>query len=147
MGRRLPVILATMLALAGCAESNAEVNAPDEWDAIEADPALARGAELALEDAPPPADGWRIGVVLAEDEDEWAMTALTDGGVAYLDNHTGSGACKWHPPERYALLVDPGDLVTWSMAGDDSHLCIDEIEVLRKAAAAAALEQEGGGDE
>lgn len=140
MGRRL-LATAALLVLAGCAEADAEINAPDAWDTLEADPALVRGAELALTDAPPPADGWRVGVVLAEDEEEWAVTALTNEGVAYLDG-SASGSCDWEPPRRYALLVDPGDLITWSTEGDDSHLCIDELQVLRKAAASAALEEE-----
>lgn len=130
------VALAAVLALAGCAESNAEVNGPDAWDTVQADPELIRGAERALADAPPPADGWAVGVVLAEDAEEWAITALTDTGVVYLDDDAGdSCAPDWEPPSRYALLIDPGDLITWSLEGDDEHLCIDEVKVLQKAAA------------
>lgn len=141
MGRRLLPLL-VVLALAGCAESSAEVNAPDAWDAVEADPELVRGAELALQDVPAPADGWLVGVVLAEDEDGWAITALTDASAVYLEN---SWDCRKNDGvlevPHFALLIDPGDLVTWSLEGDDNRLCVGELEVLRKAAASAALEE------
>lgn len=127
---------ALALALTGCAEASSEINTPDAWDSVQADPELIRGAERALVDAPSPADGWAVGVVLAEQPDEWAITALTDAGVVYLDSRTGTNACgQWEPSSRYDILVDPGDLITWSLAGDDEHLCIDEIGVLQKAAA------------
>lgn len=134
MNRYKLTALTAVLALGGCAESSAEVNTPDAWDSVQADPALIEGAEQALADAPPPADGWAVGVVLAEDAEEWAITVLTNGGVVYLDSHAGRG-CDWEPPSRYAILIDPGDLITWSLEGDDEHVCIDEIEVLQKAAA------------
>lgn len=128
------VAAVAVLALAGCAEASSEINTPDAWDSVQADPALIRGAERALADAPPPAEGWAVGVVLAEQPDEWAITAMTDTGIVYLDDNAGR-PCDWEPPSRYAILIDPGDLITWSLKGDDEHLCIDEIEVLRKAAA------------
>jgi hypothetical protein len=94
--------LATItLMAAGCASSSAQINTPDAWDQREADPELARGAELALSHSPPAADGWQVGVVLAEDPDEWAVAVLTDAGVAYLDSHAGGG-CDWEPPQRFA---------------------------------------------
>lgn len=134
--RRALLILAAAALLAGCAESSAEVNTPDAWDSVQADPALIRGAEQALTDAPPPAEGWRIGVVLAEAPDDWAITALTDGGPVYLED---SWNCEkndgMYESEQFALLIDPGDLITWSLEGDDHRLCIGELEVLRKAAA------------
>jgi hypothetical protein len=134
--RRRNVLLLALAALivAGCAEASSEVNTPDAWDSVQADPALIDGAERALAVAPPPVEGWQVGVVLAEQADEWAITALTADGVVYLDNHAG-GDCDWEPDERFAILIDPGDLITWSLLGDDSHVCIDELEVLVKAAA------------
>jgi hypothetical protein len=134
--RRRNVLLLALAALivAGCAEASSEVNTPDAWDSVQADPALIDGAERALAAAPPPVEGWQVGVVLAEQADEWAITALTTDGVVYLDNHAGTG-CDWEPDERFAILIDPGDLITWSLLGDDSHVCIDELEVLVKAAA------------
>lgn len=134
MRRATILALAVGLLLAGCAEASSEINTPDAWDSVQADPALIRGAERALADAPPPAEGWAVGVVLAEQPNEWAITAMTDTGIVYLDNWAG-GDCDWEPHSRYAILIDPGDLITWSLKGDDEHLCIDEIEVLRKAAA------------
>jgi hypothetical protein len=134
MRRRNVLLALAALIVAGCAEASSEVNTPDAWDSVQADPALIDGAERALATAPPPVEGWQVGVVLAEQADEWAITALTADGVVYLDNRAG-GDCDWEPDERFAILIDPGDLITWSLLGDDSHVCIDELEVLVKAAA------------
>lgn len=43
---RLLASAAVLVLLAGCAESSAEVHAPDAWDEVQADPELAHGVRV-----------------------------------------------------------------------------------------------------
>lgn len=147
---RRTILAVVVLVLAGCAEASSEVNTPDAWDSIQADPALIDGAERALTEAPPPAEGWRIGVVLAEAADTdghaWSASILTDAGPAVVTAAYGCSDEEYDLYGGYAvdvltLTVDPGDLVTWSLVGDDARVCASEFEVLRKGAA-----RRGGSD-
>ena len=66
MIRRPLLVAALLLALAGCAESTAEVSAIEP----EPDPRLIPAAERVLANAPTPEAGWRVGVVVAEERGE-----------------------------------------------------------------------------
>lgn len=123
-----------LLLLAGCAESTATVEATDPWETKRIDPQFARNAEVALEAAPSPENGWRSGIVLAEDEKDRAYAVLSDDGMVYLeaswDQCKGQDGYAW---DELPLLVDPGDLITWT--GDDRELKLCEVRVVKKAAA------------
>jgi hypothetical protein len=133
---------AAVASLAGCASSTAEVNQPDAFDELQADPALVRGAERTLDQAPAPEPGWAVGVVLVEQErekrglfgtyDTWTVAVLaTDGSMVVLTD-------DWCEDDLHLavdvlpVLVAPGDLITWTSGPE---LCTSDVRVLRKAAA------------
>lgn len=133
------------LALAGCsAEATATATVPANWDTKTADAAFVRRAEAVLAHAPAPAEGWRVGVILAEKNPDgghlWLASVLTRDGVVMV------GPDPWSPDcdddgggtavDTFPLMLDPGDLITW--AGDRRTLhavCSEDMRVLRKAAA------------
>lgn len=139
---RWAAIIATGLALAGCAESNAEVTTPP----APPDPAMVRAAEQVLREAPAPEPGWQIGVVINEREwtqeglffitDQWAIGVLTNDGMVQLtgrwcdEEPSGQKSAK----DALPVLVDPADLVTWT-ANDAGEVCTSGLIVLQKAAA------------
>jgi hypothetical protein len=143
MSRWKLAVLAATATLVGCASSTAEVNQPDAFDELQADPALVRGAEHALDQAPAPEPGWAVGVVLVEQErekpglfaayDTWTIAVLAaDGSMAVL---TDDWCDDDDPPSSVdvlPVLVAPGDLITWT---GGPELCIPDVRVLRKAAA------------
>jgi hypothetical protein len=140
---KLAALAAAAATLVGCASSTAQVNQPDAFDELQADPALVRGAERALDQAPAPEPGWAVGVVLVEQErekqglfaayDTWTVAVLAaDGSMVVLtddwcddDDHPDSA-------DVLPVLVAPGDLITWT---GGPELCIPDVRVLRKAAA------------
>lgn len=136
--RRLLCTAAAVLALAGCAESTAEVNSPEAWETKAADPAFARRAEAALRSAPAPQPGWRIGIVTAENKDGDALAAVTPDGVVYLTpawSEDCDGRRGWGYDE-FQLVVDVGDLFTWAGDGRTRHnVCADDFRILRKSVA------------
>jgi hypothetical protein len=139
---KLAALAAAVATLVGCANSTAEVNQPDAFDQLQADPALVRGAEQALDQAPAPEPGWAVGVILAEQErekqglfaayDTWTVAVLAaDGSMAVLTDDW----CDDDPRlavDVLPVLVAPGDLITWT---GGPELCIPDVRVLRKAAA------------
>lgn len=139
--RAVLMTLALLLAATGCAQATATNEAPSAWDTKAANPRFAQAAQRALASASQPEPGWRIGVVLAENNDSWAITALTPDGVVYLAGAKDRYDCPNDDDGRFwwdelPLMLDPGDLFTW--AGDDrvSHnVCANQVRVLRKAAA------------
>jgi hypothetical protein len=138
------VVLVILAALAGCAESSAEVNTPSAWDTKAANPQFAQAAQRALATAPTSDPGWRVGVVFAErpDSDEWgtppwAVSVLTREGQAIIEA-SWSEECDdgRHASDEFPLLLDPGDLITW--AGDSRtvhEVCAEDMRIIRKAAA------------
>jgi len=127
-----------LAALARCAESTAEVNAPKVWETKAADPAFARRAEAALKTAPAPQTGWRVGVITAETEDGWTVAALTPDGMVSI-RPAWSESCDPHkdwPTDEFQLIIQVGDLITWAGDGRTSHrVCYGDLRVLRKAVA------------
>jgi hypothetical protein len=123
--------------LAGCAESTAEVNAPEVWETKAADPAFARRAEAALRTAPPPAPGWRVGVVVAEqNEDGWSVNVLTRDGYAVITNSWSYDCEDRFGIDVFPLMLDPGDLITWAGDGRLKHAaCVEDLRLLRKTVA------------
>jgi len=130
-----------VLLLAGCAEASAEVNAPDAWSTKGADPAFTRRAEAALASAPPAAPGWRVGVILADQEPKdslWEASVLTRDGMAVIGPDGWSNDCDdpGAAVDAFPIILDPGDLITWAGDGRLVHrVCLEDMRVLRKAAA------------
>lgn len=134
------ITLGLTLAAAGCAEATAEVNTPPPPP----DPQLVRGAERVLKTAPTPEPNWRVGVVVTESNtseyDGWSISVITADSVEVLTGRWCENFPKGTPEERepyspkvLSVLLDPGDLITWT---GDAELCHSEVRVLRKAAAA-----------
>lgn len=132
------VTLLTLLVVAGCAESSAEVNAPEAWETKAADPAFARRAETALTTAPQPEPGWRVGVVTAEADKGRTVAALTPDGMVSI-RPAWSDYCddrKDWPDDEFELTISVGDLITWAGDGRTAHrVCYGDLRVLRKAVA------------
>lgn len=130
-----PLLL--VLAVAGCSEATAEVNAPTAWDTRAADPRFADRAARALATALTPEPGWRTGVIMAEtDESRWAISVLTPDGPVYV-TYAWNSACDVDDAyDLFPLLLDPGDLITWAGDGRVKHnVCAEDMRVLRKGAA------------
>ncbi|MGH9005873.1 MAG: hypothetical protein ACRDYV_22330, partial [Acidimicrobiia bacterium] len=133
---RVAALAVATLAAVGCADADATATVEEGWR-VGSNPEFMADAYAALNDAPAPDDGWRIGVIVAENDDgiAWEAGVLTDNGMTPLDaahNCDDDGIYE----SQIDLLVDPGDLITWSTAGgDDPRVCSHEITVLRKAAA------------
>lgn len=139
MSRHLSAALAGLLLLAACAESNATADtSEDPWTTKSADREFVRRAEDALTGAPEPEDGWRVGVILAErgdDKWDWAASVLTDDGVRVIEAARTCDGKGNSDADVLPLMIDPGDLVTWSKQGGDDRVCTDELDIIRKAAA------------
>lgn len=132
---------AAILTLAACADATATIEAP----ADPIDPAVVRAAEQVLADAPPPPEGSRIGVIVYERDDRWAITVMEpDGALHYL-------TYDWNCRRRYGgrefakdvlpMLLHVGDLITWTTT--DEKICQQEVAVVAKAAAVPDDEPEG----
>jgi len=139
----IALILAGLLLIAGCAEATAEINTPDAWQTKSADPAFMRRAEAALAKAPPAAEGWRVGVILAEQDEKgslWKSSVLTPDGIVMIGPDPWSYDCAEKGDgiavDTFPLLLDPGDLITWAGDGRLVHaVCAEDMRILRKAAA------------
>jgi len=139
--RSVAMIVALMLAVAGCAEATATNEPPSAWDTKAANPRFAEAARRALASAPIPEPGWRVGVIMAEtSEPQWAVSVLTPDGPVYVTYDPWSRDCDTKGEgiayDVFPLLLDPGDLITW--AGDSRirhRVCVEDMRVLRKAAA------------
>lgn len=133
MIRRLAALALAATLLTGCAEATATITQPAE----PLDPALVRAAEQVLADAPPPPDGSRTGVIVAEGVDPWAIAVMEpDGTMHYLTydwgctrRYGGGGYAK----DTLPALLHAGDLITWTTT--DHLICEQEVAVIRKAAA------------
>lgn len=140
---RVIVALAAVLALAGCAESTATVETPDAWSTKAADPAFTRRAEAVLAAAPAAEPGWRVGVILADQDEKdhlWIASVLTSAGVVTVGPDPWSYDCDEEGEgvavDTFPLMLDPGDLITWAGDGRTRHeVCAEDMRVLRKAAA------------
>lgn len=141
---RLAAVAVTAVVLAGCSEHVVTVDdGPDAGGAGTVDPWFIGQAEAALQEAPEPNDGWRTGVVLAEDAgDKWdaAWSVLTTEDVEAVQPATTCNDGDSTDEDQLVLLIDPGDLVSWSTAGGDNRVCTAEIEIVRKAAALHAYD-------
>lgn len=131
-------LIAIGVLLFSCATSESTVNEVDDRSSTSpVDRAFVRRAEDLLVGLDEPRTGEEQGVVLLENVDGWGSdwVVLTRSGQALLgpaSNCDGDGdgvleSDLWQ-------LLDPGDLVEWSLAGDDGAVCSGEIEVVRKAA-------------
>lgn len=133
------------VALAGCgATATATAEAPTAWDSKTADQSFVRRAEKALAAAPDPTTGWRVGVILAEQDPDdahmWLSGVLTPDGMVMVGPDPWASDCDdggdGTAADTFPLMLDPGDLITWAGDSRTVHaVCAEDMRVLRKAAA------------
>jgi hypothetical protein len=137
--RRLVVLASAVLIAGACAESTATAtNSSGGWDGTRTvSPDLVRAAEAVVADAPDADPGWSTGVVLAENADDWGSdwAVMTADSVVVLSLAVNCGDADTVRESDLVLVLDPGDLITWSNDGDDQVVCSDQLDVITKAAA------------
>jgi hypothetical protein len=58
---------------------------------------------------------------------------MTTDGILALEDASNCGD-DWDM-KPFLVIASPGDLITWSVEGDDNRVCADEIRLIEKAAA------------
>lgn len=132
-------IIGFLFVLGACADAEANSNAKeDEFDTESQDPEFIGAAEALLDETSDARQGWQRGVVIGEDDDkyDWQGVILTkSGAVTVLDPAINCDDDNDDILESSIhLMVDTGDFIEWSTAGDDAAICSAELNILRKAA-------------
>jgi hypothetical protein len=126
----------TLGILAGCAESASTATAIVNPSDVTIDREFVEAAQAVLDDAEPSEDGWAVGVISVEQDDPWVLAVLTlDGAVTITEARDYCGEGNWREIDNLIVLFDPGDLIEWSLEGEDNRVCAHEIRLVRKAAA------------
>jgi hypothetical protein len=86
-----------------------------------------------------PPNGTNMGVILTEDDKDYsaAWSVLTvEGDVTLLDvaNYCDDDGDHIEEDQLWVML-DPGDLITWTEAGNDNRVCTGEVDIRDKGAA------------
>jgi hypothetical protein len=127
----------TLGVIAGCAESASEATAIINPADVTIDREFVETAQTVVADSEPSEEGWAVGVIsVKQAEGRWVLAVLTaEGGGTLTEASNGCETGSWRELDNLLVLLDPGDLIEWSLEGDDSRVCSHEIRLVRKAAA------------
>ena len=127
----------TLGLIAGCAEAASEATAIINPADVTIDREFVETAQAVVADAEPSEEGWAVGVIsVKQAEGRWVLAVLTaEGGSTLTEASDGCETGSWRELDNLLVLLDPGDLIEWSLEGGDSRVCSHEIRLVRKAAA------------